>query len=164
LAEICAGAAIDAQVSADIELAMWDKFAFLCALAGTTAATPLPLGDIRRCAASWALFRRVVQEVYAVARAVGQPVVSDVAERLVAFAASLEPHLSLSLRHDLSSARGSSWRRCTARWCASASKYGVPTPTCETRYALLRIHADRAGAAEPAGHPQPRELVGGCVQ
>jgi 2-dehydropantoate 2-reductase len=77
LVEACSVPGVDARRSDAIEVELWDKFAFLCALAGTTATARLPLGDIRACGASWSLFAELVAEAYAVARAIGIDVAPD---------------------------------------------------------------------------------------
>jgi 2-dehydropantoate 2-reductase len=152
LAKVCTDAAIDAQVSDCIDVAMWDKFAFLCALAGTTATVRLPLGDIRACAASWSLFGRIVEEVYAVARAEGVQVPDDAVEKQIVFAEGLEPHLSSSLYHDLVTGRRMELEALHGTVLRRGQEVGVPTPMCEAVYAVLHPHADIAGSTEPPGH------------
>ena len=48
LLDACRGAAIDAEIVADIRQALWMKFVFLSALSGMTAATRQPIGDDTR--------------------------------------------------------------------------------------------------------------------
>jgi 2-dehydropantoate 2-reductase len=71
LAEVCQSAGFKAEQSIDIRTALWTKFAFICALAGTTAAVRLPIGEIRTAPASRELFRKVAAEVCEVASAEG---------------------------------------------------------------------------------------------
>src|SRR3972149_8051762 len=49
----------------------WVKFAFICAQAGMTALTRLPIGEIRAAPPTWEMFRQIVEEVVAVGRARG---------------------------------------------------------------------------------------------
>jgi len=75
-------AGIDADIPADIRVVLWTKFAFICATAGMTAGVRLPLGEIRDCPESWAVFRHIVAEVAALARAEGVSLGEDVVEDL----------------------------------------------------------------------------------
>jgi len=49
LLETFHGAAVDAEIAADIGVVLWTKFAFICATAGMTATARLPVRDICTC-------------------------------------------------------------------------------------------------------------------
>jgi 2-dehydropantoate 2-reductase len=150
---------VDARHSDAIEVALWDKFAFLCALAGTTATVRLPLGEIRAYAASWALFAELVSEVYAIARAMGIRVAPDAEARRVAFAEGLEPHIRASLYHDLVAGRRMELDALHGTVLRLGAEHGVPTPASATVHAILRPHAELARTRHPADHPQVFELT-----
>ncbi|MGH2555619.1 MAG: ketopantoate reductase family protein, partial [Actinomycetota bacterium] len=84
-------AGVDAALSTDIRQVLWNKLAFICAQAGMTAATGLPIGEIRKVPESMAMFRRIVEEVRDVAAAEGVDLGSDAVDRHVGFAEALEP-------------------------------------------------------------------------
>lgn len=88
LAQWATAAGIDLEVSDDIRLALWHKYAFICAQAATTAAVRRPLGDIRAAPACWQLFRRLVEEVYQVADAAGVAIPDRAVEERLPFAES----------------------------------------------------------------------------
>ena len=134
-----------------MDAALWDKFAFLCALAGTTATIRLPLGEVRACPASWACFQRIVAEVFAVARVAGVEVDLDAEARQVAFAETLEPHIYASLYHDLVAGRRIELDALHATVVRLGARHGVPTPTSAVVEAILRPHADGCREA-----PRPR--------
>jgi len=159
LVAACSVPGVDARHSDEIEVALWDKFAFLCALAGTTATVRLPLGEIRACAASWALFGELVGEVYAVARAAGIAVAADAEARRVAFAEGLEPHIRASLHHDLVAGRRIELDALHGTVVRLGTEYGVPTPASAAVHAILRPHADLARARHPADHAESLELA-----
>ena len=75
----CQGAGINAEISADIRRAIWEKFVLLVGLSGTTTATRLTIGPIRAHPQTRALLLDTMREVVAVGRAEGVPV-----ERLAA--------------------------------------------------------------------------------
>jgi 2-dehydropantoate 2-reductase len=150
LVAACSVPGVDAQLSGSIEVALWDKFAFLCALAGTTATARLPLGDIRACGASWALFAELVAEVYAVGRATGIAVATDAEARQIAFAEGMEPHMRASLYHDLVAGRRLELDALHGTVVRLGAEHGVPTPASATVHALLSPHAQLARARHPA--------------
>ena len=155
---------VDARHSDAIEVALWDKFAFLCALAGTTATTHLPLGEIRACAASWALFGELVSEVYAIARAMRIRVAADAEAHRLAFAEGLEPHIRASLYHDLVAGRRIELDALHGTVLRLGAEHGVPTPASATVHAILRPHAELARTRHPADHPQVLELAQRAVR
>ena len=71
LLAMCEKAGIPAEFVTDIRVRLWDKFAFICAQAGMTACTRLPIGEVRAVPVTWAMFRRIVDEVVALGTAEG---------------------------------------------------------------------------------------------
>lgn len=143
LVRACTVGGIDARVSDRIAVELWDKFAFLCAFAGTTATTRLPIGDVRACAPAWAMFRQLVEEVYVVARAAGVTPDPDAVDRQAAFAEDLEPHIHASLYHDLVAGRRIELDALHATVVRLGRTHGVPTPVSEVVNAILRPHVER---------------------
>lgn len=116
-------------------------------MAGTTATTRLPLGEIRSCAASWAMFRALVEEVYAIARAEGVTPAADAVETAVALADGMEPHIRASLYHDLVAGRRLELDVLHATVVRLGRVHGVPTPMSAAVEAVLRPHAAAAERA-----------------
>jgi 2-dehydropantoate 2-reductase len=139
----CAKAGIDAKVPPDIRRAIWDKFSFICAQSGTTAAVRLPIGAIRDTPETWALFRRLVEETYAVARARGVTVGEGAVEERLAFAESLEPDTHSSLHHDLVTGHRMELEALHGTVVRLAREHGVDVPTTTTIHAVLRPWARR---------------------
>ncbi|HEX2774228.1 MAG TPA: 2-dehydropantoate 2-reductase [Micromonosporaceae bacterium] len=134
----CREAGIDADIPTDIRAVLWTKFAFICATAGMTAAVRLPLGDIRDCTESWAMFQRLFTEVVALARAEGVPIGDDVVARQLEFAASLPPDSYSSLHHDLVTSRRMELDALHGTVIRRAARAGVPVPASDAIYAILR--------------------------
>lgn len=139
----CAKAGIDAEVPPDIRQAMWDKFSFICAQSGTTAAVRLPIGAIRDTPETWGLFRRLVEEVYEVARARGVTAEEDAIEARLAFAESLEPDTFSSLHHDLVTGHRMELDGLHGTVVRLAREHGVDVPMTATIHAVLRPWARR---------------------
>jgi 2-dehydropantoate 2-reductase len=145
--DTCREAGIDAELSNDIVRVLWDKFAFICAQAGMTAASRLPIGELRT-SDEWPItFRRILSEVCTVAAAEGVELRDDTADRHVGFAEALEPTGYSSLYDDLTRGRRMELDGLHGTVVKRGRKHDVPVPVCETIYALLRPWAIRNEAA-----------------
>src|SRR5680860_1527968 len=133
--------AVDAQVADDARRAMWDKFAFIVAVSGLTAATRLPIGELRDRPAAWSLFRRVVEEAYAVARASGVDVPAGAVDTVLSFAEGLPGQSRSSLYDDLAAGRRLEADALQGAVVRIGAELGVPTPSCETLAGVLAPHA-----------------------
>jgi 2-dehydropantoate 2-reductase len=152
----CTAAAIDAEIAEDINLAIWQKFAFLVGMSGCTASMRSNLGPIRANPQALAFLRDVVREAVAVGRARGVPLAEDFAEQRMAFIETLPPQMTASMQGDL--ARGN---RLEVPWLSGAvvemgRKVGVPTPLNRAVSDILAIYANgsQATVGGPAG-PSP---------
>lgn len=137
-------ATVPAEVSSHIREVLWNKFAFICAQAGLTAATRLPIGELRQVPETWEVFRCIVREVTALAAAEGVQLPPDVVDRHLQFAQQLEPHATSSLHHDLVHGRRMELEALHGTVVRLARKHGLSLPVCETLYALLKPWALRA--------------------
>jgi 2-dehydropantoate 2-reductase len=133
----CRRAGIDADLVPDIDVALWTKYAFICAQAGLTAATGSPIGTIRECPPTWALFEAVLAEAVAVGRAEGVPLADELVERQLATAANLAPGMFSSLYNDLVGGRRMELEALLGELARRAAKLGVPAPVTSTLYAVL---------------------------
>ena len=136
--DACLKAGIDAELSDDIRSVLWDKFAFICAQAGMTAAVRLPIGDVRAVEESWDAFKGIVEEVCLVAAAEGVELPADTVERHARFAQGLEPSGYSSLYDDLISGRRMELEALHGTVVRRARRHGVPVPVSEAIYAILR--------------------------
>ena len=145
LAEACAAAAVDHELSADIRREIWDKMAFLATFAGLTSLLRLPIGPIRKDPSTRALLRAALEEAFAVARAKGVDLPDDFVERTLAHCDRLPFEMKSSMLQDLE--RG---RRLELPWLSGTiarlgGELGVATPTHAFIAAALMLHADGRG-------------------
>jgi 2-dehydropantoate 2-reductase len=139
-------AGIDAELSGDIERAIWEKFVFLVGMSGSTALVGRPIGVVREVPETRALLLDAMKEVVAVARARRIAVPDGFAENRLAFVDQLPPATTSSMHNDLE--RGS---RLEVDWLSGAvarlgAADGVPTPVNRVIHAALKPHAGgRAG-------------------
>lgn len=144
------GAGINAELSAQIQVDLWEKFLFICAQGGVTALARLSIGEILACPETAVLYRGVMEEVAAVGRAKGVPLPADAVDRAVAFARGLQPGMRSSLAHDLS--QGNRLELETLAGCVVryGREVGLPTPFNFAIYASLKPHHQRAVAGRSA--------------
>lgn len=137
----------------DIAREKWIKYTFICAQAGMTALTRLPIGAIRACPPTWAMFRQILEEVAAVGRARGVRLPDDLIERHLAFAQHLEPHVSSSLAADLAQGKRLEIEALHGTAVRYGQALGVPTPACAAVYAALLPHDVQARSATGPAQP-----------
>jgi 2-dehydropantoate 2-reductase len=138
LLAVCREAGIDAHVTDDICRVLWDKYAFLCALAGLTAVTRLPIDELMRVPESRELFRQMVREAVIVARAEGVDLGDELVDEKTEFAAGLEPGGFSSLHHDLVTGRRIELDALHGELVRRASRHNLSVPVTAIVYALLR--------------------------
>ena len=144
LLQACQDSGIEAEIASDIRVVLWTKFAFICATAGMTAATRLPLGDIRSTPESWDMFARVIDEVVELAHREGVPLGSEVSAQLMGFAVGLEPHSYSSLHHDLVTGHRMELEALHGTVVARAKRLDLAVPSCEAINAILQPWAQRS--------------------
>jgi 2-dehydropantoate 2-reductase len=144
------GAGIQAELSTQIQVDLWEKFVFICAQGGTTALGRLAVGEILACPETTAFYRGVMEEVAAVGRAKGVPLPADAVDRALAFARGLQPGMRSSLAYDLSQGNRLEVETLAGSVVRGGRELGVPTPFNFAIYACLRPHHERALAARSA--------------
>jgi 2-dehydropantoate 2-reductase len=142
-----AKAGFDAELSADIDRVIWEKFVFIVGLSGLTALTRGPIGPVRSDPDTRAFLLDVMREAVAVGRAKGIDLSPDFAEQRLAFMDTLPPGMTSSMHNDLE--RGN---RLEVAWLSGAvvrlgRAAGVPTPANRAVYAALKLHASGPAAA-----------------
>ncbi|HEX6255562.1 MAG TPA: ketopantoate reductase family protein [Euzebyales bacterium] len=143
-------AGVDATLSSDVRQAIWDKFAFICALSGMTAAVRLPIGAIRSEPASWRMFRDVLREVAAVAAAEGIELSDEAIARHESFAQGLEPGTHSSLHYDMTHGKPMELDALHGELLRRAEAHGVAVPATRAIVAILQPWAARNAAASDA--------------
>ena len=134
-------AKLDIDISADIERERWEKFIFLTAMAGATAALRSPIGPIAADPELRGFFRQLMEEAAAVGRAKGVSLDDAYVEgRMTFITGAVEPGMKASMAHDLE--RGN---RLELDWLAGKVRelgrsLKVPTPASDAVYTVLKLH------------------------
>jgi len=143
----CQEAGINAEISADIRRAIWEKFVFLVGFSGTTSAIKVPIGAIRSNPRARALLLDAMREVVAVGRAEGVQLAEDFADNRLAFADTLPAEMSSSMLNDLE--RGN---RLEVEWLSGdvvrrGIARGILTPVNRVLRDILSMHAQGSATA-----------------
>jgi 2-dehydropantoate 2-reductase len=142
----CTESGIEAAIAPDIRVALWSKWAFICAQAGLTAATQLPIGEVRESPAAWGLFQQVVTEAWRIGRAEGISLPDDLLEQHLAFASGLEPDARSSLHDDMVAGRRMELDALLGELVRRAGRNGIPAPAASALHAVLEPWARRSTA------------------
>ena len=140
------GAGIDAEFSRDVRVLIWDKFMTICATAGATSLTRLPINEILACPPGRALLEGLMAEVHRLALAQGIPLPEDAPAVRLAYLEKLEKGARTSLYHDLVAGRRMELDFIHGTAVRLGRRLGIPTPLCFAAYAALKPHDDRATA------------------
>lgn len=135
-------AGIDATYSDDIERDRWEKFIFLAATSGATATMRSTLGPIIADPDTRAFFRKIMDEVYALARAKGANVAADYVDRVMQLAADIPPNTKASQCNDLEAGNRLELDWLAGKVVALGREFGIPTLANEAVYAVLKLHKD----------------------
>jgi 2-dehydropantoate 2-reductase len=149
LLEACLKGGIAAQLSANIQREIWQKFVFLVGLSGTTTTIRKPIGPIRENAQTRAFLLDVMREVVAVARAQGIDLPSDYAEQRLALADDVAYDMTSSMHHDLERGNALEVRWLSGGVVELGTALGVPAPLNRAIADILALHAT-GKSGEPA--------------
>ena len=140
LATQCVAAGIAAETHENIELAIWEKFTFICALSGMTALTRKPIGEIFAQESTTQMYLQVLSEVAEVGRASGIPLPQSIAAELLATTQAREPFIIGSMGHDLIANNPIEISLLNARVVELGTKHNIKTPANFAIEAALRPH------------------------
>src|SRR5262245_17559836 len=130
----------EAEISDDIRRTLWEKFAFLVAMAAVTASMRQPIGPIRSHPVTRQFYLDAMREAAAVGRAHGVRLPADFAEERMAFVDTLPATMTASMHHDLE--RGNPLE---VQWLSGSvvdlgAAAGVPTPIHRAVRDILILH------------------------
>ena len=120
-------AGVWAEVPADIQAAMWEKFLFIAAISGVGAVTRAPAGVMRQVPGIRSLLEAAMQEIYALARARGVKLADDIVARTLAFVDGLPPGVTASMQRDILEGRPSELASQNGAVVRMGAQAGAPT-------------------------------------
>jgi 2-dehydropantoate 2-reductase len=134
-------AGVPTDLTADIKRVLWEKYLLISAQAGMTSLTRCPAGVLRATPECWAMYRRIVEELAALARAVGVTLTADVVESVMRQAAAVAPEAYSSLHFDLTHGKPLELEALHGHAVRLGERHRVPTPMVFAVYAALKPHA-----------------------
>lgn len=130
-------AGVEAELSDDIESALWRKFVFLVGLSSVTTVARQPIGVLRAHVPTRQLLADVMTEAVAVAEARGVALPADYVEQQLAFVDTLPEQMSSSMHHDLTHGNPLELPWLGGGVVAMGADAGVPTPAGRALAAVL---------------------------
>jgi 2-dehydropantoate 2-reductase len=129
----------------DARPALWDKFLMAATIGGLAPAVGLTVGQVSLHSEACALLRLAMDEVAAIATALGISLPAGCVAEKLAFIRRFPPEATSSLQRDLEAHRPSEFAHLTGAIPRFAAGSGVPAPTADKIIAMLRGRGLLAG-------------------
>lgn len=146
LLDLFVEAKIDARLSGNIFLALWQKFVAYCAGSGICTLTRLPYGPIFVCDETKSLLKNVMHEIGAVGRAGGINISADWVDQQFAYLESMVKTnyatVMPSMYYDLIAGRRLELDNIQGYVVRHGEEYGIPIPLTQCIYAALKPYAN----------------------
>jgi 2-dehydropantoate 2-reductase len=136
--EILSSAGITCELSDNIRKVLWEKFIWICGMAGANCLTRLPMGEIVRSPETREMFRVIMGEVTKVAQTIGIPIQDNYVNQQMDFADRLEKKATSSMFRDLLAGKKLELQALHGTVVRLGNEYGVPTPANKMVYATLK--------------------------
>jgi 2-dehydropantoate 2-reductase len=141
------GAGVRAEVPADIEAAVWEKFIFVAPYGGVGAVTRSPAGVIRTLPETRRMVERGMAEILSVARAREVALAENIVEQTMGLLDSLDRSATTSLQRDIIAGKPSELNAWSGAVVRLGQEARVPTPLHEFIYHSLLPSELRARGA-----------------
>jgi 2-dehydropantoate 2-reductase len=140
--EACRRAQIPCEFSPDVRRTLWGKYVYLVAHAGMTALTRCPAGVIRALPETRRLYRLLLEEMAALARASRADLGPGIVDTCMGYLDALGANGYSSLHHDLTHGKRLEIDALHGHAVRLGERYGIPTPMLFAVYAALRPYLD----------------------
>lgn len=136
----CENAGIDAELTDNVEAALWAKFIVLCPHNGMTALTRLAIGPIRDDPDCRALLLAATDEVVAVARAKGIALEDSLIAASMTRFDRMPADMTSSMHYDLTHGKPLELDWLNGAVVRMGRECGIATPVNDFIYAALKLH------------------------
>ncbi|SDM68449.1 ketopantoate reductase [Franzmannia pantelleriensis] len=126
-----------AEIAEDIQVAIWSKFLFICAMSGIGSIARAPIGITRRLPDSRALIESILEEIYQVGLAKGVALPDDAVARAMKFIDALPEKSTASMQRDITAGRPSELESQNGAVVRLGIELGVATPVNRVIHAAL---------------------------
>ena len=128
---------ITAEIPANIQTSMWEKFVFISGTSGVGAYTRQPIGGYRDDPEARQMLKDAMNETAAVARVRGVPLAENFVEETMQRITGLPYDIIPSMQKDMMESRPSELNEQTGAVIRMGKAVGIPTPTHEKLLAAL---------------------------
>jgi 2-dehydropantoate 2-reductase len=132
--------ALDAKLTDNIDIAIWEKFIALAALSGTTSLLRASMGQILDHPETRTLQRQLIDEGIAVGQAAGKVARHNLGDEIMAKLAAMPYSFRSSMSEDLERGKPLELQWLSGRVHGLGLQYGVPTPAHSTVYRALVLY------------------------
>lgn len=136
----------------DVRIALWEKMATICAVAGTTTMCRAPVGAVLADPSGVATFRRLTEECETVARAQGVPLPADFTAQRLSYASGIDPAATSSMLRDLLRGKRVEIEHLNGHIVRLARERHLDVPVNEAVLAAVRIAASACLNLPEGGH------------
>ena len=138
--KVLESAGIDCEISEQIQVVLWEKFIFICAMGGMTAVTRKPIGPIRNFPQALEMCTAVMREVEAVGKALSIPLDGEIVEKSTSLIQGFPENVRASLLADLEMGKRLEVDALNGTVVRLGEEHGVSTPTNRFIYQCLKLH------------------------
>ncbi len=139
--EACQHSGIDAEISRNITLAIWEKFVFLVGASATTTTMEVGIGAIRAHPATRLFLLDLMKEAVAVGRAYGVPLPENYAEDRLAFCDGVPAAMTSSMATDLEHGKPLEVQWLSGAVVKLGKARNIPTPLNRAVNDILALRA-----------------------
>lgn len=141
---------VTAEIPNDIQVAVWSKFLFICAMSGIGSLTRAPIGVSRQLPETRSLIEQILNEIDAVARAKGVALPRDAVERAMCFIDALPEESTASMQRDIMAGLPSELEAQNGAVVRLGQQLGVATPVNALIHAALLPQEQQARRGDAA--------------
>ena len=140
-------ASVKCELSAQIKKVVWEKFIFICGIAGLTTITRLPLGPIIQTEETAKVLVDVMKETESVGRVLSVPLDDDIVSRQLLVMKAQNPNTKSSMLRDLEKGRRLEIESLNGYVARKGRELGISTPSNDLIYACLKPWNQGSGTA-----------------
>ena len=137
-------AGVRAEIPANIQVALWEKFLFIVSISGVGAVTRAPAGVIRSLPQTRHMLEQAIREALAVGQARGIPLAEETAAGIMALIDGAAADSTASMQRDIMNGRPSELEYQTGTLLRLGQEVGVATPVHSFIYQSLLPQERRA--------------------
>ncbi len=125
------------DVPANIMVAMWDKYIFICATSGVGAVTRQTMGEFRANPETREMLLHAMEEAAAIGRARGVPLPETLVTEIMGRIDAIAPDVTASMQKDIMAGRPSELEAQNGAVVRMGHALNIPVPTHEKIYEAL---------------------------